>query len=66
MTQEATPEITAATPARSSIHPASFTSRRNLLARRFIRNKPAVLALILLALLFVGCYALPPLTPLRL
>ena len=60
MTQETIPE---ATPARSSIHPAVFTSRRNLLARRFIRNKPAVVALILLALLFIGCYALPPLLP---
>jgi glutathione transport system permease protein len=59
-----TQEVTAATtPARSGIHPASFTSRRNLLARRFIRNKPAVVALILLALLFICCYALPPLLP---
>ncbi len=60
MTQETIPE---AAPARSSVHPAVFTSRRNLLARRFIRNKPAVVALILLALLFIGCYALPPLLP---
>ncbi|HWT49193.1 MAG TPA: peptide ABC transporter permease, partial [Mycobacterium sp.] len=57
MTQEATAETT---PARSGIHPATFTSRRNLVARRFVRNKPAVVALILLALLFIGCYALPP------
>lgn len=60
MTQEVTAETT---PARSGIHPASFTSRRNLLARRFIRNKPAVVALTLLAMLFIGCYALPPLLP---
>lgn len=51
------------TEVRSGIHPASFTSRRNLLIRRFVRNKPAVVALILLALLFAGCYALPPLLP---
>ena len=60
MTQEAIAETT---PVRSGIHPGTFTSRRNLLARRFIRNKPAVVALTLLALLFVGCYALPSLLP---
>ena len=48
---------------RSGVDPAAFTSRRNLLARRFIRNTPAVVALVLLVLLFVGCYALPPLLP---
>jgi peptide/nickel transport system permease protein len=63
MTAPATPEITETTPVRSGIHPAAFTSRRNLLARRFIRNTPAVVALILLALLFIGCYAMPPLLP---
>ena len=31
--------------------------------RRFLRNKPAVVALALLVLFFVGCYALPPLLP---
>lgn len=40
---------------------AAFTSRRNLLAGKFFGNKPAVCALLLLALLFVGCYTLPPL-----
>ncbi|HYJ55234.1 MAG TPA: ABC transporter permease, partial [Mycobacterium sp.] len=30
---------------------------------RFLRNKAAVVSLILLCLLFVGCYALPPLLP---
>jgi peptide/nickel transport system permease protein len=60
VTSEAIPETT---PARSGVHPGAFTSRRNLLARRFIRNRPAVVALILLALLFIGCYALPPLLP---
>jgi peptide/nickel transport system permease protein len=60
MTQEAVAETT---PARSGVHPAAFTSRRNLVVRRFVRNKPALVALILLALLFIGCYALPPLLP---
>jgi peptide/nickel transport system permease protein len=60
MTQQATSE---ATPVKSGIHPATFTSRRNLVARRFVRNKPALVALILLVLLFLGCYALPPLLP---
>jgi peptide/nickel transport system permease protein len=63
MTQQATSETIENTPVRSGIHPGTFTSRRNLVARRFIRNKPAVVALILLALLFIGCYALPPLIP---
>ncbi|MBO0865241.1 MAG: ABC transporter permease, partial [Mycobacterium sp.] len=64
MTQQAIPEITETTPVRSGIHPpAAFTSRRNLVVRRFLRNKPAVVASILLVLLFVACYALPPLLP---
>jgi peptide/nickel transport system permease protein len=61
MTQEVTAETT---PVRSGIHPpAAFASRRNLVARRFIRNRPAVVAVVLLALLFIGCYALPRLLP---
>jgi peptide/nickel transport system permease protein len=60
MTQEVTAETT---PVRSGIHPGAFTSRRNLVARRFIRNRPAVVALVLLVLLFIGCYALPPILP---
>lgn len=51
------------TEVRSGIHPAGFASRRNLLMRRFVRNKPAVVALIFLVLLFIGCFALPPLLP---
>ena len=47
----------------TAIPPAAFTSRRNLLAHRFIRSKTAVVALILLLVGFVGCYALPPLLP---
>ncbi|OKH82502.1 peptide ABC transporter permease [Mycobacterium sp. ST-F2] len=42
---------------------ARFASRRTLVARRFVRNRPAVVALCALCLLFLGCYALPPLLP---
>ncbi|MBS4727319.1 ABC transporter permease [Mycobacterium sp. SM1] len=63
MTAPVTPEITDTAPLGAGIHPAAFASRRNLLARRFIRNIPAVIALSLLVLLFIGCYALPPLLP---
>ncbi|MUL75674.1 ABC transporter permease [Mycolicibacterium sp. CBMA 226] len=42
---------------------ARFASRRTLVARRFVRNRPAVVALVLLVALFVGCYLLPPLLP---
>ncbi|MBV9091207.1 MAG: ABC transporter permease [Mycobacteriaceae bacterium] len=54
---------TTTTNARSGLDAARFASRRNLVLRRFVRNKPAVVALILLVLLFVGCYALPPFLP---
>jgi peptide/nickel transport system permease protein len=60
MTQQSAAD---ATPLASGIEPTAFVSRRNLLMRRFVRNKPAVVALILLALGFIGCYALPPLLP---
>jgi peptide/nickel transport system permease protein len=50
-------------PARSGIDTAEFVSRRNLVLRRFIRHRGAVVALTLLAVLFVGCYALLPLLP---
>jgi peptide/nickel transport system permease protein len=40
-----------------------FASRRTLVARRFVQNRPAVVALVLLVALFVGCYAVPPLLP---
>ncbi|MBW0019115.1 MAG: ABC transporter permease [Mycobacterium sp.] len=43
--------------------PTTFTSRRTLLRRRFMRNRPAVASLTLLVLLFVGCYALPSVLP---
>ncbi len=51
------------TAARSGVKPEEFASRRTLVLRRFLRNRPAVLSLVLLALFFVGCYALPPLLP---
>ncbi|MGI9164342.1 MAG: ABC transporter permease [Mycobacterium sp.] len=40
-----------------------FVSRRTLVGRRFLRNRAAVCALVLLVALFIGCYALPPLLP---
>src|SRR5688500_7434971 len=40
-----------------------FVSRRTLVWRRFLRNRPAVISLIVLAVLFLSCYALPPLLP---
>ncbi|MGV0794783.1 ABC transporter permease [Mycolicibacterium sp. XJ1819] len=51
------------TPAASGLGGAAFASRRSLIFRRFLRNKPAVASLVVLAVLFVGCYALPPLLP---
>ena len=55
-----TPEIAAAAAAQT---PATFTSRRTLVLRRFVRNRAAMASLVILVLLFVGCYALPPLLP---
>jgi peptide/nickel transport system permease protein len=52
-----------ATTAKAGVDVARFASRRTLVLRRFLRNKPAVVSLVLLALLFIGCYALPPLLP---
>ncbi|HNM85117.1 MAG: ABC transporter permease [Mycobacterium sp.] len=43
--------------------PAVFSSRNALVLRRFRRNRPAVVSLLLLSLLFVGCYALPAVLP---
>ena len=40
-----------------------FVSRRTLVLRRFLRNRPAVISLAVLALLFISCWALPPLLP---
>ncbi|MDY6998232.1 MAG: ABC transporter permease [Actinomycetota bacterium] len=41
----------------------AFVSRRRLVWRRFLRNRPAVVSLVLLCAMFVACYALPPLLP---
>ncbi|MGH3580144.1 MAG: ABC transporter permease [Mycobacterium sp.] len=51
------------TTANSGLDVQAFASRRTLVWRRFVRNRPAVAALVLLCFLFVGCYALPPLLP---
>ncbi|MEH3129755.1 peptide/nickel transport system permease protein [Mycolicibacterium neoaurum] len=40
-----------------------FVSRRTLVLRRFLRNRPAVVAIAVLCLLFAGCWLLPPLLP---
>jgi glutathione transport system permease protein len=52
-----------ATTATSGLDAHEFASRRTLVWRRFLRNKPAVVSLVLLVVFFVGCYALPPLLP---
>jgi peptide/nickel transport system permease protein len=52
-----------ATSAESGLRPAAFASRRTLTLRRFGRNRLAVAALAILVVLFVGCYAVPPLLP---
>ncbi|BBY62495.1 ABC transporter permease [Mycolicibacterium helvum] len=51
------------TSARSGVKSEEFASRRTLVLRRFARNRAAMASLIVLALLFIGCYALPPLLP---
>ncbi len=61
MTEPITTE--SATAAKSGLDAEKFASRRTLVWRRFLRNKPAVVALALLVLFFIGCYALPPLLP---
>ncbi len=49
--------------AQAGVEPEKFASRRTLVLRRFARNRLAMASLVVLALLFVGCYALPPLLP---
>ncbi len=49
--------------ARSGLKPEEFTSRRTLVLRRFARNRAAMASLVILAVMFIGCYALPPLLP---
>lgn len=47
----------------SGVDEHRFASRRTLVWRRFVRNKPAVISLAVLVAMVVGCYALPPLLP---
>jgi peptide/nickel transport system permease protein len=61
MTEPITTE--SATAAKSGLAAEKFASRRTLVWRRFLRNKPAVAALAILLLFLIGCYALPPLLP---
>ncbi|BBZ29796.1 ABC transporter permease [Mycolicibacterium madagascariense] len=49
--------------AQSGVAPTTFASRRTLTVRRFLRNRLAVAALAVLALMFVACWALPGLLP---
>ena len=52
-----------ASTAQSGLDVGGFASRRTLVRRRFLRNRLSVAALVLLVLLFIGCYGLPPLLP---
>ena len=52
-----------ASTARSGVDTRAFTSRGAMVRRRFLRNRTAVVALVLLLVMFVACYALPPLLP---
>jgi peptide/nickel transport system permease protein len=52
-----------ATSAKSGVEVGAFASRRTLVLRRFLRNKPAVISLVVLAVMFVGCYTLPSVLP---
>jgi peptide/nickel transport system permease protein len=55
--------MTEATTVQKGVTSAEFVSRRGLVLRRFLRNEPAVVAFILLVVLFVGCYTLPSFLP---
>ena len=55
--------MTESTSARSGLHTEEFATRRTLVFRRFLRNKPAVASVAVLVVMFVACYALPPLLP---
>jgi peptide/nickel transport system permease protein len=54
---------TAALHAKSGLEAPEFASRRTLVLRRFLRSPSALASLIVLMLLFVGCYALPSFLP---
>ncbi|MBP1816516.1 peptide/nickel transport system permease protein [Mycobacterium sp. OAE908] len=51
------------TTAKSGVEVSRFASRRELVWRRFLRNKTAVVSLVLLVALFIACYALPSVLP---
>lgn len=55
--------MTQATIVEKPVDTAEFVSRRSLVLRRFLRNEPAVVALILLVVLFIGCYTVPHFLP---
>jgi peptide/nickel transport system permease protein len=54
---------TSSSTARSGVDATTFASRSTLTLRRFTGNRLAVAALAVLAVMLVGCYALPPLLP---
>jgi peptide/nickel transport system permease protein len=54
---------TSSSTAKSGVDATAFASRSTLTLRRFTGNRLAVAALAVLALMLVGCYALPPLLP---
>ncbi len=53
----------ASSEAQSGVDSNTFASRRTLTLRRFLRNKLALCALVVLLVMLVGCYVLPPLLP---
>jgi peptide/nickel transport system permease protein len=53
----------AALDAEFGLQTPEFASRRTLVLRRFLRRPSAVAALIMLLVLFIGCYAVPSLLP---
>jgi peptide/nickel transport system permease protein len=57
------PKTADAAVAQKGVTTTEFASRRTLVLRRFLRNEPAVVALILLVLMFSGCYLLPYVLP---
>jgi peptide/nickel transport system permease protein len=54
---------TTSSTAQSGVDATKFASRSTLTLRRFTGNRLALAALTVLAVMFVGCYALPPLLP---
>jgi peptide/nickel transport system permease protein len=52
-----------ASQAKSGIAVEAFTSRRTLVTRRFVRNRLAVASLVVLVVMFLAAYLVPPLLP---